>query len=71
MTSRDNRPGDAARSQLNQRKGAKVQRRKDFWLPGSITYRVIHINLSLPCHLPVPCAFASGRFCVNCRFYDE
>ena len=47
------------------RKGAETQ---GFRLLGAITQWVSYVNLFFPGHLPVPCAFASWRLCVNCRF---
>jgi len=47
------------------RKGAETQGVR---LLGTITRWVSHVNLFFSRHLPVPCAFASWRLCVNCRF---
>jgi hypothetical protein len=46
------------------RKGAETQ---GFRLVGAITPWVSYVTLVFPGHLPVPCAFASGRLGVNCR----
>ena len=50
---------------MDQRKGAKVQRRKDFQSPCTITHWVNHLHLAFHCHLPVPCVLASWRLCVS------
>ena len=47
------------------RKGAETQ---GFRLVGAITHWVSYANLFFPGQFPVPCAFASGRLGVNCRF---
>jgi hypothetical protein len=48
------------------RKGAETQRLR---LLSTLTRWMSHLNLSFPRHVPVPCAFASWRLCVNCRFW--
>ena len=47
------------------RKGAETQ---GYRLLGAITHWVSYADVFFPGHLPVPCAFASWRLCVNCRF---
>ena len=50
---------------MQRRKGTETQ---GFRLLGTITRWVSHVNPCFPPHLPVLCAFASWRLCVNCRF---
>ena len=52
--------------ELTQRR--KVAETQGFRLLGTITRWVSRMNPFLSPHLPVPCAFASWRLCVNCRF---
>jgi prepilin-type processing-associated H-X9-DG protein len=58
-------------TQLNQRKGAKVQETQRFRLLGAITRWVSDLSMHLLPHLSTPCVLATWRLCVNCPYSNE